>query len=70
MLSALPQNIEYSSIMMFLLCHAPKLKSLWMLKSTNIAVRSAVSRGGALVLLPVMGDARLVMQAIIVTPGF
>jgi hypothetical protein len=48
--------MEYSSIMMYLLCHAPKSKSLWMVKSSNIVVCSAAVIGGALVLLPVMGE--------------
>jgi hypothetical protein len=50
MLSALPQNMEYSSIMMFLFCHAPKSKSLWMVRSSNIVVCSAALSGGIAVI--------------------
>jgi hypothetical protein len=40
----------------FFVCHAPKSKSLWMVKSSTKAVCSAALSGGALVLLPVMGE--------------
>ena len=45
-----------SNIIEFSVCHAPKSKSLWMVKSSNISVCSKASTGGALVLLAVMGE--------------
>ncbi|MBT1451417.1 hypothetical protein KJ365_11060 [Glaciecola sp. XM2] len=72
-----------SSIIVLLLCHAPKSKSLWMMKSSHIGVCSKATTGGALVLLAVMGEPCLsrydnilwmmagsIMQAIIVTLCF
>lgn len=56
MLSAFPQNMEYSSTMIFLLCHAPKSASLWMVTSSNITVCPAASSGGALVSLRVIAE--------------
>jgi hypothetical protein len=40
----------------FFVCHAPKSKSFWMMKSSTIAVCSKASTGGALVSLPLMGE--------------
>ncbi|MFT7201452.1 MAG: hypothetical protein ACI9UD_003129 [Glaciecola sp.] len=67
MLTALPQNMEHSSIMMFLLCHASvtapaKSKSLWLVKSSNITVCPIASSGGVLVLLPVFAQSLLAMS--------
>jgi hypothetical protein len=61
---ALAQHMACSSIIAFFVCHASvtapaKSKSLWMVKSSNIVVCSAASSGGALVLLPVMGESCL-----------
>ena len=85
---ALPQHMACSSIIVFFVCHASvtapaKSKSLWMVKSSNITVCSKAATGGALVLLPVIGEPCLskydnilwmmsgwVMQAIIVTLCF
>ncbi len=79
MRKALPQHMACSNIIVFSVCHAPKSKSLWMVKSSTIAACSKASTGGALVLLPVMAEPCLsrydnillmmagsIMQAIIV----
>lgn len=54
MRKALPQRLACSNIIVIFMCHASKLKSLWIWKSSNITVCSKASTGGALVLFPVM----------------